>query len=134
MNTQPITAGSGEDSGQGKSSEVVSLATPSSTEDGFVAETGIPFTQYLRPHGRKAKVSVERPAEVAALAQQFIAMGGWFECEELSTGHASLTACMLVDDEPDDIEIQIVPNGPEVPAAVDRLVRAAVLKATEIAP
>jgi hypothetical protein len=94
----------------------------------------IPFTQYLRPHGRKAEVSVERPAEITTLAQQFIAMGGWFECEELSTGHASLTACMLVDDEPGDIEIQIVPNGPEVPSAVDRLVRAAVANAALLNP
>lgn len=37
MNISPIAAGLGEDSGQGKSSEVLSLATPSVTEDGFVA-------------------------------------------------------------------------------------------------
>lgn len=37
MNISPITAGLGEDSGQEKSSEVVSLATPSDTREGFTA-------------------------------------------------------------------------------------------------
>lgn len=37
MNISPITAGSWEDSGQTSSSEVLSLATPSVTEDGFMA-------------------------------------------------------------------------------------------------
>lgn len=130
MNTQPITAGSGEDSGQTSSLEVLADATPSDTRDGFISHAGIPFTQYLRPNGRKAQVSIERPPEVTALAQQFIRVGGWFECEELTTGHVSLTACMVVDEEPDDIEIEIVQNGPDVPNAVDRLVRAAISKAT----
>jgi hypothetical protein len=90
----------------------------------------IPFTQYMRPDGRKVPVSVERPEEIEAAAHAFIARGGWFECEELMTGHVSLTACAIVDDEPDDVAIEICRNGPEVPTAVDRLVR----KASEILP
>lgn len=85
-----------------------------------MAETEIRFTQYLRPDGRKRVVSIERPASVVEAAHKLIKAGYRFECEELSTGHASLT---VVDpDDEGDIAIQVVPNGPAVPDAVDRLV------------
>lgn len=83
----------------------------------------IPFTQYLRPDGRKRQVEIDMEPETETLARKFIDAGGWFEVEELSTGHASLTACAYVNDEPQDIDIEVVPNGPAVPDAVDRLVR-----------
>lgn len=82
----------------------------------------IPFTQYLRPDGRKRETGIERPRDIEDAAQRFIASGGWFEAEELATGEASLTACREVDGEPQDIAAEVVPNGPEVPAAVDRLI------------
>ena len=83
----------------------------------------IPFTQYLRPNGRKQQVEWDGTDEQEKLASEFIARGGWYECEELSTGHASLTACFIVDDEPQDIAIEVVMNGPAVVDAVDRLIR-----------
>ena len=86
---------------------------------------GIPFTQYLRPDGRKRPVSVEMPDDIEALAFAFIERGGWFEVEELTSGHASLTACHIVDDEPQDIAIRVVENGPPVVPAVEALVREA---------
>ena len=86
----------------------------------------IPFTQYLRPDGRKRDVSIDMDEAIEAEAQAFIDSGGWFECEELMTGHASLTACRVVDDEPQDIAIRVVPNGPGVDRAVEDLVREAV--------
>jgi hypothetical protein len=86
---------------------------------------GIPFTQYMLPDGRKVPVSVERPAEIEGMAQQFIEMGGRFECEMLSTGQISLTAVCEIDGEEQDAEIEICANGPSVPDAVDRLVRSA---------
>lgn len=82
----------------------------------------VPFTQHLRPDGRKCETGIERPADVEALAERFIAAGGWFEAEVLMDGHVRLTACAVVDDEPQDIDIELVPNGPEVPEAVDRLI------------
>jgi hypothetical protein len=85
----------------------------------------IPFTQYMRPDGRQVPVSVERPSDIETLAHSFIDAGGWFEVEHLSTGHASLTACWVVDGEPQDIAIRVVENGPAVPSAVDELVREA---------
>lgn len=86
--------------------------------------TGIPFTQYLLPNGRKQPQWIDRPADVEAKAREFIAAGGWYECEILTTGQVSLTACLTVAAEPQDIEFQICANGPEVEAAVDRLVDA----------
>lgn len=86
----------------------------------------IPFIQYLRPNGRRTFVSIERPDEVEALARTFIDKGGRFECEELTTGHASLTAVFSLENGEDDVAIEVVLNGPAVPEAVDRLVRKAV--------
>ena len=55
------------------------------------------FTQYLRPDGRKRGVEIDMSQEVEDLAKRFIAAGGRYECEELTTGHASLTAVYEVD-------------------------------------
>jgi len=82
----------------------------------------IPFTQYVRPDGRRRAVEVERSPEIEQLAEQFIAAGGRYECEELTTGHASLTA-VHPDCETGDCAIEVVVNGPAVPEAVDRVVR-----------
>ena len=83
----------------------------------------IPFTQYCLPNGAKRRGDLEATQEVTELAQGFIDQGGWFECEILRTGQVSLTACAVVDGEPQDVAIQLCENGPEVSAAVERLVR-----------
>lgn len=85
----------------------------------------IPFTQYLRPRGFKRAAEIERSPEIEQLAQEFIARGGYFECEQLTTGHASLTAGHPDAAKKGDIAIEVVMNGPDVPEAVDRLVRKA---------
>lgn len=79
----------------------------------------IPFTQYLRPNGKQRAIEIDRPEEIEAIAHEFIASGGRYECEELNTGQVSLTA--VKDD--DDVCIELCMNGPDVPAAVDRLVK-----------
>lgn len=78
----------------------------------------IPFTQYLRPDGRRTAVEIDRPDDIEQRARRFIEAGGRFECEHLTTGHVSLTAVW----KDEDAAIEVVANGPEVPAAVDRLV------------
>ena len=83
----------------------------------------IPFTQFKQPHGIRVSRTVSRPKNIERLAWEFIDRGGRFEAEILTTGEVSLTACM-VDGEA-DLAIEIVPNGPEVTAAVDRLVKTA---------
>ena len=78
----------------------------------------IAFTQYLRPDGRKRSVTTERPEPIEALARRIVDAGYAFECEELMTGDVSLT---ITNDE-GDADIELVANGPDVPAAVDRLI------------
>lgn len=88
----------------------------------------IPFTQYMRPDGRKVAVSIELDEETETKAQEFIDVGGWFECEHLTTGHASLTACWNMPDGDNDIAIRVVPNGPLVPDAVASIIYEAMHK------
>ena len=58
--------------------------------------------------------------DVAEQSKAIIDRGWFFEVEELTTGEASLT---VFDPESQvDIAIEVVPNGPEVVSAVDRLV------------
>jgi hypothetical protein len=89
----------------------------------------IAFTQYLRPDGRKRSCEIDRPPKVEALAEQFIAVGGRYECEELTTGDVSLTAVYEVDGEDQDVAIELCINGPAVRVfevtAADRAIDAA---------
>lgn len=80
----------------------------------------IPFTQYLMPHGRKSEVSIDRPDDVAAKAREIIAKGFRFECEMLSDYGTVFLA--ITDPGKGDMECEIVPNGPEVPDAIDRMI------------
>lgn len=85
---------------------------------------GIPFTQYVLPHGRRREETIERPADIEALAQKFIDAGGRYECEVLTTGEVSFTAVFCDEDgDEQDVEIEICANGPAVREAVDALVR-----------
>jgi hypothetical protein len=78
----------------------------------------IQFTQFIRPNGRPVEVSVMRPDHIGELAERLIQRGYGFECEQLSTSEVSLT----IVDEHGDQDIEIVPNGAEVPLAVDRMI------------
>ena len=78
----------------------------------------IPFTQYLRPDGRRRYTTIDRPSHVAAKAAEILAAGFRFECEEMMSGQVSLT----IGDDDGDYAIEVVPNGPAVPDAVDRLI------------
>jgi hypothetical protein len=80
----------------------------------------IPFTQYLRPHGHKVYCQIDRPDRIVDMAEELIHAGFRFECEHLMTNDASFTILDLALDE--DVAIEVVPNGPAVSAAVDRLV------------
>jgi hypothetical protein len=93
---------------------------------GGEAVSKIEFTQYLRPDGRKQQTWAETSTEIALMAQSLKDLGCRFEAEVLTTGHVSLT--IERDDAEGEIEslaIEVVPNGPEVPKAVDRLVETA---------
>jgi len=79
----------------------------------------IPFTQYMRPLGAPKPVTIERPNDIEALAYKVIEKGGKFEIEVLTTGDISMSCAY----EEEDVEIIICNNGPEVPEAVDKLVK-----------
>src|SRR5687767_5618925 len=87
----------------------------------------IPFTQYLRPDGRKHQVAIDltahvsNGAEVEAKAMLLISKGYKFECEVLSDGVVSLTVASPVEDE-GDIAIKLSRNGPEMIRNVAALV------------
>lgn len=78
----------------------------------------IPFTQFLRPDGRQVPVQVHRPADIEAKARAILAAGFVFECEQLITGHVSLT----IANSKEDVAIEICHNDRAVLAAVDRLI------------
>jgi len=83
----------------------------------------IPFTQYVRPDGRKRPVTINRPAEIEAKARALLLMGLRLEAEVLTTGHVSFTVYDPVIEQ--DIVQEVVQNGPGVDAAIDRLVESA---------
>jgi hypothetical protein len=79
----------------------------------------IPFTQFLRPNGRKQAVMFMCDDKVIFdKAQQIIATGLRFECEELMSGVVSLT----ISSEEDDLAFATCMNGPDVPGAVKELI------------
>jgi len=78
----------------------------------------IPFTQYLRPNGRRNEVTIERPKEICDKAWSIIDEGYRFEAEVLTTGYVSLT----ISKNSEDHAIKVINNGPDVPLAVDNMV------------
>jgi len=78
----------------------------------------IPFTQYLMPDGRKRDVSISRPKEIYDKVLDIIDAGYRFEAEVLTTGQVSLT----ITGKDEDVDIEVVENGPKVPLAVDNMV------------
>lgn len=85
----------------------------------------IQFTQYLRPNGTPKPVTINRPEDIEKLAADLIGNGCRFEIEELLTGEVSMTCERSDGDDTETLAIQVVPNGPQVPEAVDKMVREA---------
>jgi hypothetical protein len=79
----------------------------------------IKFTQFLMPFGTPKPVSIDRPAPIADMADKIVAKGYRLECEMLPTREISLT---ITNDKDGDVAIEVVPNGPEVPVAIDRMI------------
>ena len=89
----------------------------------------IPFTQYLRPNGRKVPVFIDRPETISSKAVAIIAAGNCFECEQLMSGLISLTIFgKNKEGEEVDLAIELVTNNKAVPAAIDRMVEGFVIQ------
>lgn len=78
----------------------------------------LPFTQYLRPNGRRQQVHIRRPPDIVRMGMSLIDAGYRFEAEVLSTGRVSLT--IAKGDE--DVASELSENGPEIPDRVDKLI------------
>ncbi len=78
----------------------------------------IEFTQYLMPDGAQKKIHIARPEAIETKAREIMSKGFRFEAEMLTTGEISLT----ISDGEEDLDIEVVSNGPDVPVAVDRMV------------
>lgn len=86
------------------------------------------FTQYLRPHGRKRLAEIDRAPEIELKALGLVNAGYELEIEELQDGTVSMTVEYPRPDprrKDGPCAIVLCPNGPKVPAAVDRLIRMA---------
>lgn len=70
------------------------------------------------PDGRKKKVTIDLDDRIAYKADMFIARGGSFECEVLTTGAVSFTAVMNEE----DVAIQLSKNNQEVVGKVKQLI------------
>ncbi len=79
----------------------------------------IPFTQYLRPDGRRHRVTIQLDVVTEDKARKIIERGLTFETEVLANGLVSFT---ITDEEEGDLAIEISPNGPNVPEAIKKLV------------
>lgn len=84
----------------------------------------IPFTQYLRPDGRQKLVEIARPAPVEAKARTILAAGYRFEAEHLAVPAPFPDVSLTIADpaREEDVAIELCRNGPDVLAAIDRLI------------
>lgn len=82
----------------------------------------IEFTQYIRPHGRKIKIYIRRPADIEAKAKQIIAAGYRFECEFISMPPGVPCVSLTIAGKGADVAIELCEDGPDVLTAVDKLI------------
>jgi len=82
----------------------------------------IPFMQYRRPNGMKVPCSIRRPDEIAEKAAALIRAGYSFSCEVLQTDEVALYCEQANSDDVLPLAVEVVPNNPRVPEAVDTLV------------
>jgi len=89
-------------------------------------QESIEFTQFLLPNGRREQVRIPVDKEIYGLASQLTTKGYRFEIEVLRTGHVSMEVCRETEEgEAEVLANEIVPNGPEIPEAVNRMIRSA---------
>ena len=81
-------------------------------------EFNVPFTQYLRPDGRKRRVEITVQGDQALGAKKILDNGLVFEIEELTTLEISMT----LSNGEEDVCIRLCENGPPVMAALKELI------------
>ncbi len=78
------------------------------------------LTQFLLPDGRKKPVECDVPDDLAPQLDAMKNAGAELEAEVLRGGTVSLT---VVHEEHGDFDGEVTPNGPDVPKALERLIR-----------
>ncbi len=94
-----------------------------------ITQTGVPFINGRPdPHAtdgiRRSLFTIDRGLAMQVIADRFITAGGRYLCETLENGRAHLMAIIDVDGRPELVAEETSMNGPLVPFAVDRLVKA----------
>lgn len=74
----------------------------------------VDITQFIHPNGRQRQMTTQLPVRCLAAYGSMVLAGCRFEAEILSTGEISIT----ISNADDDIDIEVVPNGPEVQDAM----------------
>jgi len=85
----------------------------------------IPFTQHLRPDGRKRPLTVDAPTELEAEVKKLLEAGVTFSAEVLRTEYAYNIA-LYIEKGADLLAMELCPNGPEILEALKRLITRAV--------
>lgn len=91
----------------------------------------IPFTQFLRPDGRRKETGLEATPEVEAKARKLIEAGCVFEIEVLNNDMVSAEVVRerknpgLADEDPEVVAWAMCPNTAEVPPAIAKMVEEA---------
>lgn len=80
----------------------------------------IPFTQYLRPNGRREAVTIDMHTTIEEQAQELISAGYVFEIEELMNRVIHMDCSRPQDAMP--VALELCENGPPVVQAVQDLV------------
>lgn len=91
-----------------------------------IGTMSIPFTQFLKPDGRKRSVEIDRPAKIEDMATKLYLAGYRFEIEVLQTDEINMET---LDSQGELVCGEICANGPPVEQAVDRMITNAYGKA-----
>lgn len=81
--------------------------------------------QFMRPDGRRNPTSTMLSDEVLTHYKEMQSAGCRFEAEVLLTGQVSVT----ISDNEEDMDIEIVPNGPKVQDALEKMLKRKLWKA-----
>ena len=78
----------------------------------------IDIVQFMRPDGRQNPQKTDLPIRFKEAYDEMLTAGCRFEAEVLTTNEVSIT---ITHPEHGDLGIEIIPNGPKVPEAMNRL-------------
>jgi len=89
----------------------------------------IPFIRQFPPNamypkGKRVLTEISLAKSVENIARHFITMGGRYVIEILPDGQVRAAACLQIQGEQKDVEVEIGPNGPPLREMVEKLVRA----------